>query len=136
MCLQMCHVTRQVIDNDLPCDHCAVRLAHASKQCVTCRHCRQRAGRPPVCRLTRQSLPAAQTCCHWNADTLAGRVVLDAEDIAPGVMAYHGAGTVAELFGVVTTATPNFTALAGGGVEVDMDELARPVIYGVVASEW
>ena len=99
MCLQLCHVTHQIINNDLPCDHCQARFAHAAQTCQTCAHRVPRAGKSPLCVMTHQRLPKARTCCHWNVARHADSIlVIDENNIAPGVLAAANARTVAELF--------------------------------------
>ena len=133
MCLQWCHVTCTLIDNDLACAHCGpeTRRAHAAERCDTCVH---RQG--VTCSLTREKLPGQRTCCHWGVPALAMGTVLTLTDanVAPGLLRYHQARDVAQLFDRSDTA-PNY---AGGGsqISVSLDDLAVPMVYGLPADEW
>ena len=150
MCLQWCHVTRQLIDNDLPCEHCpdAVRFAHSEHRCADCAHHRMgvptarygfaAAGVPPrpYCGLTRMALPPAGTCCHWNAALTPAESVLTLTDadVARGLLRRYRVTSVAALFDESDTA-PAYQAQAGA-VRVPLADLAVPEIYGVPSSAW
>ena len=138
MCLQWCHATHQLIDNDVACTHCALSQAlRPDQRCDMCRHRIARDGKPPMCALTRAGLPLSGGCCHANVapDTPEGGVMwLDTDDVAPSALAYHRVGTIAALFERSATA-PDYTMTAGG-LEVDIESLARPEVYGVPATDW
>jgi len=137
MCLQLCHVTNQIINNDLPCEHCApaVRYAHAQLSCVSCVHYTERPGKPPLCAMTRQRLPKARTCCHWNVARCAEAILIIGEkDIAPDVLAAANARTVAELFDRSDTA-PTYER-HGRNIVVSLEDLSVPEVYGVPSDEW
>jgi hypothetical protein len=57
-----------------------------------------------------------------------------AADVAPGLLRYHGARSVAGLFDQSDTA-PEYQAV-GEAVQVLLAELAVPLVYGVAAFEW
>ncbi len=151
MCLQWCHVTRQLLDNDLPCEHCpdSVRFAHIERSCGEClyrevgitqpRYGFATADAPPVvfCGLTRMLLPPTHTCCHWNAELTPADAVLTLTDadVARGLLRRYRLTTVAELFAESDTA-PESAQAAGGVVVVPLADLSVPEIYGVPAYEW
>jgi len=139
MCLQWCHVSAQLIDNDLPCEHCpdAVRFAHAERSCAECCHRRVGTARArygfvaedaprAYCGLTRMPLPAAgwplalrlpagQTtgCCHWNAELTPPETVLTLTEsnVARGLLRRYRVASVAEMFNESDTA-PAYTLRA------------------------
>jgi hypothetical protein len=139
MCLQWCHATHQLIDNDIACTHCVLSGALRPDQCCdTCCHRVERDGKPPMCRLTSMGLPLSGGCCHANIvpDTPDDGIMwLDTDDVAPSALAHHRVATIAALFEHSPTA-PNYTATVDGGVEVNIENLARPEIYGVPAPDW
>ena len=137
MCLQLCHVTNQIINNDLPCEHCvpAVRYAHIAQTCRSCAHYTERPGKPPLCAMTRQRLPKARTCCHWNVARHAEKILVIGEnDIASGVLVAANARTVAELFDRSDTA-PEYQR-RGRNIAVPLEDMSVPEVYGVPSDEW
>ena len=139
MCLQWCHATHQLIDNDIACTHCVLSGALRPDQCCdTCCHRVERDGKPPMCRLTSMGLPLSGGCCHANIvpDTPDDGIMwLDTDDVAPSALAHHRVATIAALFEHSPTA-PDYTATVDGGVEVNIEDLARPEVYGVPAPDW
>lgn len=138
MCLQWCHTTHQLIDNDIPCTHCVLSQApRPDQRCDRCRHRVERDGKPPMCRLTSMGLPLSGGCCHANvvSDTPdSGIMWLDTDDVAPSALAHHRVTTIAALFERSPTA-PDYTVTASV-VEVNIEDLARPEVYGVPAPDW
>ena len=139
MCLQWCHATHQLIDNDIACTHCVLSGALRPDQCCdTCCHRVERDGKPPMCRLTSMGLPLSGGCCHANIvpDTPDDGIMwLDTDDVAPSALAHHRVPSIAALFERSPTA-PGYTPTVDGGVEVNIDDLARPEVYGVPAPDW
>jgi hypothetical protein len=139
MCLQWCHATHQLIDNDISCTHCVLFGGLRPDQCCdTCRHRVERDGKSPMCRLTRMGLPLAGGCCHANVipDAPDGGIMwLDTDDVAPSALAHHRVTTIAALLERSPTA-PDYTPTVDGGIEVNIDDLARPEVYGVPAPDW
>jgi len=133
MCLQWCHVTRQIIDNDHPCTHCApdARFGKTREGCATCRHIRGK-----TCALSAMPLPEERTCCHHNVEpTPAGRLVLGEEHVSMHVLRTHRARDLVDLFWLVESA-PEPKVIGPGMIEVELEDLATPFIYGIPASEW
>ena len=135
MCLQWCHVTSRLIDNDLPCDWCALfppeRLP-PEQTCATCAHCAEPADQPPFCTLTAAPLPRQRACCHWNTPLEARATLhLVESDIAPGLLVT----SVAALFDESDTAPP-YSPDAAGHVRVALSALATPLVYGVASNGW
>lgn len=129
MCLQWCHVTQQLIDNDIPCSHCALRVVSETHTCATCTH-----ARGTICSLTRSELPLVRRCCHWNATLQRGLRMVDIFDLAPGLLVRYGVDTVTELFAASDTAPD--VGIGQGFVLVFLNELALPEVYGIPADEW
>ncbi len=137
MCLQWCHTTYQLIDNDIACTHCALLgPLRPDQRCATCCHRVDRDDKPPMCGLTRAGLPLAGGCCHAGVKAHAGGPIwLNTASVAPSALAYHRVETVAALFERSPTA-PDYTLADDGCITVDLDTLARPEVYGVPAPEW
>lgn len=145
MCLQWCHRRMQVIDNDLACApycpfgdlyHPDAPAPEGDVACATCVH-RHGAGEGAWCGLTRSPLPMHRRCCHHNVsptDLTQTRVVRTA-DCAPWTLWMHGVATAQELFAVSDTAPPG-TARGDGAVEVSLDALSVPLVYGAPAAWW
>jgi hypothetical protein len=133
MCLQWCHVTQKIINNDYPCVHCEpeVRFGKAREDCATCCHVRGK-----MCALTSMPIPRERTCCHHNADlTPAGRLELGIDHVAAHVLRAHRARDLVDLFWLVESA-PEPNVIRQGVIEVDMAELAVPFIYGIPSTDW
>jgi len=133
MCLQWCHVTKQIIHNDHPCLHCptAIRLAKAEEDCSTCAHFRGQ-----TCALTAMSIPPHRTCCHHNVKvTLLETLELTTDNLHPWHLIFHQVKDLAELFWLVESA-PEPKVIRPGVIEVRMEDLAVPFIYGVPSGEW
>ncbi|MHC1733367.1 MAG: hypothetical protein AB9888_15220 [Bacteroidales bacterium] len=127
-----------MIDNDLPCDTCPVdiRFGHKEDRCAACVYAVRRGGDlRDMCRLTQQVLPLANTCCHWNVALYQVKLLrLRSADAAPGLLQYYGAKEIHDVFDRSDTA-PEYHD-TGDSIEVPLDDLAVPEVYGVVASEW
>ena len=133
MCLQWCHVTRQIIDNDHPCFHCdpGVRFGRAREDCATCRHVHG-----GNCALTAMPIPRERTCCHHNVEpTPIGRLELGREHVSIHVLQAHCARDLEDLFWLVESA-PEPKVIRRGVIEVQLDDLALPFVYGLPADEW
>lgn len=134
MCLQWCHVTNQVVDNDYPCLHCppGIRLAQREHSCSTCQH-REGAG----CQLTGQRLPLAQSCCHHNARRRnpAALLLLTTRNVHPAQLALHGVGNLEALFWAVESA-PEPEVIQANELVVRLADLAVPWVYGLPAEAW
>jgi hypothetical protein len=139
MCLQWCHTTHQLIDNDLPCTHCVLSKAlRPDQRCVSCCHHVARDGKSPMCRLTHMGQPLAGGCCHANVIPDMpddGMMWLTTDDVASSALAHHRVTSIAELFDHSPTA-PGYTPTVGGGIAVNIDQLARPEVFGVPAPDW
>jgi hypothetical protein len=139
MCLQWCHATNQLIDNDLPCDHCALaRALRPDQRCDSCRHRVDRVGKPPMCRLTHMGLPLAGGCCHANVTPLVSEdnvIWISVDEVAPGLMQRRRVTSVAALFDRSESA-PEYGTGPGGQIRVTLADLAVPEIYGVPSSGW
>jgi len=138
MCLQFCHVTRQLIDNDIPCHHCpdVIRFAHVGHRCEGCKHYHPREGKKALCDLTKMPIPLGRTCCHWNVNIEQTGILRITEDmVAPGLMAWRLASTVRELFDLSETA-PEYEVDERGSVVVPLEDLALPDVYGLDATQW
>jgi len=133
MCLQWCHVTRQVVHNDHACFHCpsAIRLAKINEDCSTCVHFRGL-----TCALTRVSLPAQRSCCHHNVEaTPAGPLELSADHIHPMQLIFHQVADLEQLFWLVESA-PEPQLIRPGVILVQLEDLSLPFVYGIPANEW
>ncbi len=133
MCLQWCHVTRQIIDNDYPCVHCDPdkRFGKAREDCATCRHVRGE-----NCALSAMPIPQERTCCHHDVEaTPQGRLELGMAHVHPSVLQSHRARDLMDLFWMVESA-PEAQPIGQGMIAVQLEELAVPFVYGVPASEW
>src|SRR5687768_3618274 len=139
MCLQWCHTTHQLIDNDISCSHCVLSEAlRPDQRCATCWHRVARDGKPPMCGLTRMGLPLVGGCCHANItpDTPDGGMIwLNTDNVAPSALAHHRVTTIAGLFDHSPTA-PSYTPTVGCGIAVNIEDLARPEVFGVPAADW
>ena len=139
MCLQWCHTTKRLIDNDLPCigcDHFPYRAAPAREACTSCAHVVTPDGARPFCGLSKAPLPLTQHCCHWNVELESRPILLLSDtDIAPGVLDMWGVASVRELFNRSDSA-PEVQEKADGRIQVALDELAVPLVYGVPAAQW
>ena len=136
MCLQWCHVRDLLIDNDLPCQTLCpdeIRLAHAADTCPTCRHYRDR-----FCVLTRERVPLARTCCHWNAEPRRFDYVTlrMGVNIPPELLAVYDARTIREIFERVDTAPDLPPDTPADGLLLDARHLSVPLVYGVCAACW
>ena len=133
MCLQWCHVTHEIVHNDHSCFHCptAIRLANAEKDCSSCTHfCGLN------CALTSLPIPLQRTCCHHNVEaTPSGLLELSADNIHPAQLIYHQVKNIEELFWLVESA-PEPNVIRPGVIQVQLEDLAVPFVYGVPASEW
>jgi hypothetical protein len=139
MCLQWCHATQRLIDNDLPCTWCA-RFPQSAPQlertCASCSHLAERNDRPPFCGLSRAGLPLVHACCHWNATLTCGPLLhIGPANVAPGVLEAWCAPSVAALFERAEGA-PGHAVDEGGHVTVALADLALPLVYGVAAGGW
>ncbi len=136
MCLQLCQVRRVLMDNDLPCDHCppAVRNLHEHKSCAECRHVRPRKGKAALCALTQQTIPAADNCCHWNAEPVTGEsVTVGPDDVAGGLYEAWGARTFTHLLKIAWV--PFTVDEAANTATIPLEALAVPNVYGIAMSE-
>lgn len=135
MCLQWCYVRSWLIDNDLPCAGCVLRAAAllpATHTCVTCTNRRERDGQPPLCDLTRETLPLAGACCHWNTAPQAPAVLaLTAPDLAP----WLDSDDVRLVFATSPSAPP-LARDPDGRLLVALADLNVPLVYGVPAAAW
>lgn len=133
MCLQWCHVTKQIVHNDHPCFHCpaVIRLAKAEDDCSTCLHfCGL------TCALTSVCIPVQRTCCHHNVEaTPAGFLELTADDIHPAQLSHHNVKDLEQLFWLVESA-PEPRVIRPGVIQVQLEDLSVPFVYGVPANEW
>lgn len=133
MCLQWCHVHRFVIDNDLPCcgcDRSDVARLPAFWSCAQCVNQVVPDAAPPRCGLTRETLPLAGRCCHWQAEpTRQITLHLADDDLAPWL-----AGSAAQVFADSPSAPP--IRFESGRVRVALNDLSVPLVYGVPADEW
>jgi hypothetical protein len=143
MCLQWCHVRNFLIDNDLPCElWCpeAIRLARQGECCQDCIHYhpfRTRSLRGQ-CALTSEMIPLTESCCHRNAVLhVQESVVLRLGKTVPvELLRAHGISNLRELFWAIESA-PDLSADAHtDGIEVSMEALSIPLIYGVSALDW
>lgn len=134
MCLQWCHVTDQVVDNDYPCFHCPpeIRLAKRGHSCQTCQH-RVGAG----CQLTGHRLPLSQSCCHHNVRRRnpAALLLLTDRNVHPVQLALHQAENLEALFWAVESA-PEPEVLQPNEIVVRLADLAIPWVYGLPADAW
>lgn len=139
MCLQWCHTTKRLIDNDLPCIGCTHfphRAAPGEQSCATCAHRVVLDGQVPFCGLSKAPLPLTQHCCHWNAIIETRSILLLTDsDVAPGVLEMWGVASVGALFARSNSA-PEVASDIDGRVSVALDELALPLVYGVPAAQW
>jgi hypothetical protein len=60
---------------------------------------------------------------------------LDTHNVAPSALAHHRVTTIAGLFDHSPTA-PGYTPTVGGGIAVNIEDLARPEVFGVPAPDW
>ena len=133
MCLQWCHVTKQIIHNDHACFHCptAIRLARENEDCATCTHYRGQ-----TCALTGIAIPAQRNCCHHNVQaTPSGTLELTADNIHPMQLIFHLVDDLEQLFWLVESA-PEPKVIRPGVIQVQLDDLAVPFVYGVPISAW
>jgi hypothetical protein len=134
MCLQWCHQRHLLIDNDFACGHCTlnrVAALPAEWACASCQYRRDRDGLPPLCRLTRQGLPVANRCCHWNVQLDVSPAAVTLAALAPGLLAdQEGLTALADQL-------PAHSRWEGDAlVRVPLDGLALPDVYGVPAWAW
>ena len=133
MCLQWCHVRSWLIDNDLPCTGCdrsEPDLLPAAWSCASCMHLIAHDGQAGICGLTRETLPLAGRCCHWQAERISSmRLLIGDEDIAPWLN-----GAAVAIFDASPSAPP--ITFDAGRVVVDLDALSVPLVYGVPAFAW
>ena len=136
MCLQWCHVQCWLINNDLPCTGCPSgdpQRLPAPLACATCTQHVAQAGTRGICMLTREQVPLAGRCCHWNADAqTTSPLVLGTADLAPWLHAPRG---VAGVFDDSETA-PEVAVDAQQRVTVNLDDLSVPLVYGVPSADW
>ena len=133
MCLQWCHVTRQIVHNDYPCFHCPpeIRFAQIELDCSTCAHYGGM-----NCALTAMSIPSQRNCCHHNAiQTPMGMLELNMDNIHADQLAFHQVRDLEELFWLVESA-PEPNMIHPGVVLVNLEDLSVPYVYGLPASEW
>jgi hypothetical protein len=133
MCLQWCHVTQQIVHNDHPCFHCPsfIRFAKTNEDCSTCAHFRGQ-----TCALTRVLIPAQRNCCHHNVKvTEPGPLRLTSKNIDPIQLIFHQVSDIEQLFWLVESA-PEPKVIRRGVIEVQLDDLALPFVYGLPADEW
>ena len=132
MCLQWCHVTEQIVNNDYPCFFCPpeIRLAMSAETCGTCSHrCGER------CQLTGQNTPHSEFCCHFEVIPQHGLRALTEKSVHPALMQVHQVETIEQLFWAVETA-PEPQVTTGGVVLVSIEELAVPWVYGLPSYAW
>ncbi len=131
MCLQWCHVTGQVVDNDYFCPHCSLWMKKPGLSCASCAH-----RRGQFCGLTGHPLPRSGYCCHHNATLHRfGFILLTEEHVHPAEMALHQVESIEDIFWAVETA-PEPVALSPNEVWVSLQELASPWVYGIPAWLW
>jgi len=133
MCLQWCHVRSLIIHNDHPCLHClgVIRFARQGEDCSACAHYGGQ-----LCNLTKSAIPAARTCCHHNVNPLQIEVLdLTEENILPMQLILYQVNNLKELFWLVESA-PEPIELPNGALQVRMEDLAVPMVYGLPANEW
>jgi hypothetical protein len=138
MCLQWCHINHQLIDNDVPCEHCAftTRFAFNGVRCEGCRHLILRT-QGNICALTHMAIPR-MACCHYNCtlDTPdGGRLRICPENLAPGLLARYYTHAVAGLFDRSETATEDYER-DGDCILVALADLAVPDVYGLTLDKW
>ena len=127
MCLQWCHVRQMIVHNDHPCFHCpiAIRDAHRDEDCSTCLHY---AGQ--TCALTKFTIPVQRTCCHHNSTpTMLETLELTSDNIHPMQLVYHNVPDLEALFWTVESA-PEPVTIRPGVIQVRMEDLALPLVYG------
>jgi hypothetical protein len=81
--------------------------------------------------------PLAGGCCHANVTPDMpddGIMWLTTDDVASSALDHHRVTSIAELFDHSPTA-PGYTPTVGG-IAVNIDQLARPEVFGVPASDW
>lgn len=139
MCLQWCHTTKRLIDNDLPCLDCTHFPQHgapAGESCATCIHRVASEDTAPFCGLSKAPIPLRAHCCHWNVERESRPILLLSDaDVAPGVLDMWGVTSIAALFAHSDSA-PEVSVEGDGRVQVALDDLAIPLVYGVPAAHW
>lgn len=76
-----------------------------------------------------------QHCCHWNAPIETRPILLLTDmHVAPSVLAMWGVASIAILFARSDSA-PDVHEDALGRVEVALNDLALPLVYGVPAAQ-
>jgi hypothetical protein len=138
MCLQWCHVRRLLVDNDIPCALLcpdAIRLAQVEQHCRRCMH--YQPAEIGLCLLTHEIIPLAGNCCHWNAAIEGGEVLLFlGENVPEALAAAHGVETTTQIFEMVESAPELPEDRPEEGLPMQIEELAVPLVYGVVAADW
>ncbi len=136
MCLQWCHRQGWLINNDVICGNCDYRAPQSlptSFACTTCTHREERAGTEGACTLTREVVPLAGRCCHWNvAPNRAIILVLSHAELAPWISGPRG---VSGVFDESDTA-PDVVVDTQQRVTVNLEELSVPLVYGVPSADW
>lgn len=133
MCLQWCHVRKLIVHNDHPCFHCptAIRLAKTDEDCSTCAHYRGQ-----TCAMTGMEIPKQRSCCHHDVETTQLETLeLTADNIHPMQLLFHDVQDLEGLFWLVESA-PEPKVIRPGVIQVQMEDLAVPFVYGIPASEW
>lgn len=138
MCLQWCHVRGLLVDNDIPCRLLCpdtIRLAQAEKNCRSCVH--YLPSDVALCLLTHEIAPLSETCCHWNVTIQQGEVLLVLGETVPRELAKaHGVDSTHQIFEMVETAPELDQTLPEEGISMKIEEMAVPLIYGVVSTDW
>jgi hypothetical protein len=140
MCLTWCHVRQRVFNSDVSCDcHCpsTIRLAHVGRTCQSCEHMISRGLQRPLCGLTRQPTPYANSCCHWDATISTGVRFVGPTDLVDGLLEATEVSSTALLFmeSWLADGAPEVQP-EGDGVYLRVEELALPEVYGVPAYQW
>ncbi len=122
MCVTWCHRRAVLYWNHVDCDgHICPLAGESHLPCAACRHQSE-----PHCGLTRAPLPAdGAGCCHHNVDLAEGWQEVDREMLAPlGIRVDETEEYVLKREGVLYQRRPR------GGIQVDVDTLGLPYIYG------
>ena len=138
MCLQWCHVRGVLVDNDIPCTQLCpdeIRLAQAERRCPDCQH--YEPGEVGLCLLTHEITPLAESCCHWNVQPQRGQVILTLRETVPvALAAAHGVESTAQIFEMVETAPELDEDAPQEGLEMQIEAMAVPLVYGIVSIDW
>ena len=69
MCAVWCYVREMIIDTEMTCPTCTLRMQHRGQVCETCPHLVACPAGGYDCRISwRRVAPEAPACCHWRQE--------------------------------------------------------------------